>query len=173
MIVPKSCVCEDMKHFLHIGHLGIVKIKEKACDIQYWPGINVDLENIVNSCDTCQGYQNQQKDESLKAHDIPTTPWTKVGNNLFELKVKSYLVVDYTTNFFYINLLPNKRSATVVTHLKRISKFGILKKAVSDNGPEYIGKDFKLFAKQWDFKQDSSSLITKNLMDKLKEPFRQ
>ena len=59
MIVPKSRVCEDMKHFLHIGHLGIVKIKEKTCDIQYWPGINVDLENIVNSCDTCVGYQNQ------------------------------------------------------------------------------------------------------------------
>ena len=99
--------------------------------------------------------------------------WTKVGSNLFELKSKSYLVVDYTTNFFDINLLPNKRSATIVTHLKRISKFGILKKALSDNGPEYIGKDYKLFAKQWNFEQDSSSLITKNLMDKLKEPFRQ
>ena len=89
------------------------------------------------------------------------------------MKGKSYLVVDYSTNFFDVNLLPNEQSATVVTHLKRISKFWILKKAVSDNGPEYIGKDYKLFAKQWDFKQDSSSLITKNLMDKLKEPFRQ
>ena len=41
---------------------------------------------------------------------------------------------------------------------KRIfSKFGIPKKVVSDNGPEYIGKDYKLFAKQWDFKHDSPS----------------
>ena len=29
MIVPKT-LCEDMKHLLPIGHLGIVKIKEKA-----------------------------------------------------------------------------------------------------------------------------------------------
>ena len=28
---------------------------------------------------------------------------------------------------------------------------------MSDNEPEYIGKDYKLFAKQWDFKHDSSS----------------
>ena len=59
MIIPKS-LREDMKHLLHVGHLGIVKIKEKARDILYWPGINADLENIVNSCDTCQEYQNQQ-----------------------------------------------------------------------------------------------------------------
>ena len=28
---------------------------------------------------------------------------------------------------------------------------------MSDNGPEYIGKDHELFAKQWDFKHDLSS----------------
>ena len=33
----------------------------------------------------------------------------------------------------------------------------ITKKFISDNGPECIGKGYKLFAKQWDFKHDSSS----------------
>ena len=28
---------------------------------------------------------------------------------------------------------------------------------MSDDRPEYIGKDYKLFLKQWDFKHDSSS----------------
>ena len=100
MIVLKSLL-EDIKHLLHIGLLGIVKIKEKSCDILYWPGINADLENNVNSCDTCEEYQNHQKDESPIPHDIPTTPRNKVGTDLFEFKGKSYLVVvDYTTNFF-------------------------------------------------------------------------
>ena len=145
MIVPKP-LHEDMKHLLHVGHLGIVKIKEKARDILCWPGINADVENIVHSCDTCQEYQNRQKDDSPIAHDIPATPWAKVSTDLFELKGKSYLlVVDYAKNFFYISLLPNKRSATVVTHTKRIfSKFGIPKNFVSCNGPEYSGKDYKL-----------------------------
>ena len=108
MIVPKS-LCEDMKHLLHVGHLDIAKIKKRACDVLYRPGINADLGNIVNTCDTCQEYQNQQKDESLIAHDIPATPWTKVGTDLFELKGKAYhIVVDYTTNFFNSSLIPNK-----------------------------------------------------------------
>ena len=139
--------------------MDIVKIKEKARDVLYWPGINADLENIVNSCDTCQEYQNQQKDESSIAHDIPASPWTKVNTDLFELKVQSYLVVvDYTTIIFDISLLPNRQSATIVTHTKKnSSKFGIPKKVVSYNGLENIVKEYKLFAKQWDFKHDSSS----------------
>ena len=42
MIVPKS-LREEMKHLLHVDHLGIVKIKEKTRNILYWPGINGDL----------------------------------------------------------------------------------------------------------------------------------
>ena len=81
MIVPKS-LHKDMKRFTACRPF-VLKIKEKACDILYWPGINADLGNIVNSCDTCHNYQNQQKHKSPIAHDIPTTPWTKVGTNLF------------------------------------------------------------------------------------------
>ena len=56
---------EDKKHFLHVGHLGIVKIKEKACNIPHWPGHNADLENIVNSCDTCQEYQKSHLSQKV------------------------------------------------------------------------------------------------------------
>ena len=48
-------------------------------------------------------------------------------------------MVDYTTNFFDISLLPNKRSATFVTHTKKVfSMFRIPTNVISDNGPEYI-----------------------------------
>ena len=83
-----------------------------------------------------------------------------VGTDVFELKGTLYLVVvDYTTKYFDISLLPeiSLLPATVVTHTKRIWKFGIPTRVVSDNGPEYIGKDYKLFAKPWYFKHDSSS----------------
>ena len=52
MIVPNSLRLE-MKKLLHTGHLGIVKIKNRAREIIYWPGINSDIENIVNSCEAC------------------------------------------------------------------------------------------------------------------------
>ena len=84
----------------------------------------------MTSCDICQEYRNQQEDASPIPYDIPIT-------DLFELKGKSYIAVaDYSTNFFYISLVPNKRPTTVVTHTKRnFSKFGISKKFTTDNGP--------------------------------------
>ena len=50
-------------NLLHVGHPGIFKITEKACDILYWSGINPDLENIVNNVNHVKEYQNQQKDK--------------------------------------------------------------------------------------------------------------
>ena len=79
MIVPNSLRLE-MKKLLHTGHLGIVKIKNRAREIIYWPGINSDIENIVNSCEVCQEYRNKQSNEPIINHEIPTIPWTKVGN---------------------------------------------------------------------------------------------
>ena len=91
----------------------------------------------MTSCDICQEYRNQQEDASPIPYDIPITLSTKVDTDLFELKGKSYIAVaDYSTNFFYISLIPNKRPTTVVTHTKRnFSKFGISKKFTTDNGP--------------------------------------
>ena len=91
-------------------------------------------------------------------HDILIILWTEVSTSLLELKSKSYLVVvDYTANLSDISLFPNKRSATIATYVKRILyQFIIRKNKRSDNGPEYIGKDYKLFAKQWDFKYNSA-----------------
>ena len=43
-------------------------------------------------------------------------------------------------------------------HTKRVfSKFGIPKEVISDNGPQYISREYSKFAREWDFKHDSSS----------------
>ena len=64
--------------------------------------------------------------------------------DLLELKCKTYLVVVYGTNFFFI-LLP------LSLIQKKLSIFGIHNKVMSDNG-----KDYKLFAKQCYLKHDPS-----------------
>ena len=158
IIVPHS-LRQDMKLLLHTGHLGIIKMKGRARDTLFWPGISKELEDIVRNCEPCQQFQNKLQSELILPHHIPEIPWTKVGTDLFELNDKIYvIVVDYTSNFYDISQLPDKRSSTVVTHTKRIfSKFGIPKLVFSDNGPEFIGNPYKTFSKQWDFVHDTSS----------------
>ena len=98
-------------------------------------------------CDVCQQYQKQQPRETYIPHEMPDIPWTKVGTDLFEIFSKSY-----TSNFFDISEIPDKRSSTVVLHTKRIfSRYGIPNEVISDNGPEFIDA-YKKFSKKWDFK---------------------
>ena len=138
--------------------MGIVKTKQVAQDSIYWPGIDKEIDIMIQNCEVCQIHQNKLSTESEIQHEIPDNPWTKVAMDLFELESKNYvIIVDYNTNYFDLSLIPDKRSSTVVLHTKRIfSKFGI-PKVISDNGLEFVGKAFKNFSINWDFKHITSS----------------
>ena len=158
IIVPSTLRKHYMK-LLHTSHLGIAKTKTLARTAVYWPGINAQIEELIQSCESCNIYRTKQKQESEIKHDIPDRPWTKIGTDLFVLNSNDFLiVVDYTTNYFDLSLLPDKKSSTVVKHTKQIfSKFGIPKIVVSDNGPEFVGKPYNDFSKHWDFLHITSS----------------
>ena len=119
IVIPKI-LQNEMETLLHNGHFGIVKIKHHAREIMFWHGMNRDIKNIVKTCDLCQQHKRQGR-ETYIPHEILNIPWIKVGTDLFEIFLKSYLiVVDYTSNFFDISEIPDKRSFTVVLHTKQI-----------------------------------------------------
>ena len=125
VIVPSS-MQPEMRKLLHTGHPGIVNMKMKARNVLFWPGMNKELKDFVYSCSACQESHNQQQKEPLI----------------------SYIIADYTSKFFYIHLLPDKTSPTVISYTKSaFGKFGIPKKLMSDNCPEFASFKYKQIAK--------------------------
>ena len=89
---------------LHTGHLGITKCIELAKQTMYWPGINSDIEQFVTTCQPCLKYAASNKKHPEKKNqlgqEIPVTPWTKLGTDIFTLDGVNYLLlVDYTSKF--------------------------------------------------------------------------
>ena len=117
-----------------------------------------DIYEKVSKCATCATYKMKNQKEPMIAHHIPDRPWQKLGTDLCEHKGKNYLVVvDYYSKFIETALLPNKTAGTVITHLKSIfARYGIPEELVSDNMP-FNSKEFDEFAKEWGFKQTTSS----------------
>ncbi|KAG1942067.1 hypothetical protein F2P79_015758 [Pimephales promelas] len=37
----------------HEGHLGMVKLKQRCCDLVWWPGIDKEIETLVKECPAC------------------------------------------------------------------------------------------------------------------------
>ena len=160
IVIPKS-MRSEIKSILHEqgGHQGIVKTKLRARDSVFWPGIGKEIETMIGSCSTCLEFQNKQRPEPTIPHEIPDSPWDKIGTDIFHLYGKHYIiVVDYMSKYFDISLMNDCQSSTVIAHTKKMfSKYGIPKIVFSDNGPEFSSAEYKLFSKQWDFQHDTSS----------------
>ncbi|KAG1654266.1 hypothetical protein GQR58_025141 [Nymphon striatum] len=93
LIIPHS-LRPKMIQLIHAPHQGIVKSKQRARMVVFWPGMNAQIEDAVARCSTCQSSRK------LISHDIPDRPWAKLGADIFHLNRKDYiLVVDYYSKF--------------------------------------------------------------------------
>ncbi len=158
IIIPKA-MRSEMLSKIHEGHMGIVKSKQMARELLFWPGMGAAIEDMIAKCGVCQRHRNQQSAEPMIPHDIPNRPYAKVGTDLFKLNNKDYIItVDYYSKYPDINLLPDQTSYSAIAALKAtFARYGIPDTVVSDNGPCYASAEFKDFASKWSFKHITSS----------------
>ena len=81
IIIP-SALRRDMLNKLHEPHLGIVKTKQRARSVIFWPNMNQDIERLIEKCDICNKHRKANPHQPLIPHDIPELPWSKVGADL-------------------------------------------------------------------------------------------
>lgn len=158
VMIPKL-LRHQMLRKLHEPHLGIVKTKQRARNIIFWPNMNYDLEQLIKSCGVCNSFRKSNTKQSLIPHEIPSTPWTKVGADIFHFKGKDYvLFVDYYSKYPDIIPLPNLRACSTIAACKTVfSRQGIPLELFSDNGPQFSCHEFKQFASEWEFTHKTSS----------------
>ena len=70
LIVPKSLRPEMLRQ-IHKSHLGIVKCRQRAREVLFWPGMSVEIEQMVINCSVCAEYAKKQPSEPLKASVPP------------------------------------------------------------------------------------------------------
>ena len=157
-IVIPTTLRSDVLERLHTGHQGIVKCRERARQLVWWPGLSAQLEKVVKNCRECCREQLQRA-EPLMPSVLPELPFQKVGTDLFEWEKRTYLLlVDYYSRYIEIALLSRPTAAEVITHLKSIfARHGIPELVMSDNGPQYSCDAFSEFAREYQFRHLTSS----------------
>ena len=78
---------------------------------------------------------------------------------MYTIDGKDYLiVVDYFSNFWEIDPLPNTKTSTVIKKLKcQFERQGIPDVVISDNGPQFACEKFTSFANEWGFENRTGS----------------
>jgi len=155
IVIPRK----DMLKRIHTGHMGMVKSKNRAKEVMFWPSMNSQIEDVVSNCPACTEHQSSNPKEPMIAHKLPDYPWQNVTTDLFELDNEHYLiVVDYYSRYFELERIPTTTSSAVINKMKTIFAWhGILEKVVSDNGPQFSTQEFAQFASEWDFSHVTSS----------------
>ena len=158
IIVPQT-LREDMTKRLHSSHLGIEGCLRRAREILYWPKMSSQVKELVSKCSVCNTYQPKQCKEPLLSHDSPALPWSKVGVDLFIYENRNYVItVDYFSNFFEVDYLTRTTTTAVIKKLKeQFSRHGIPETVFTDNGPQFVCKEFREFSNEWEFDHLTSS----------------
>lgn len=158
-VIPKDMQADILK-IIHKSHLGMVKCKQLARDIVFWPGMNSQIEDVISKCQECQENKKQQQKEPLLPLPIPSRPWEVVAADLLYCCEKNWLVVtDYYSDFIEVEAMEeNTHSTTVIEKLARIfAVHGKPSKLLTDNGPQFKSHQFHQFADEWQIKHETTS----------------
>lgn len=159
LVVPKSLRKEMLKR-IHASHQGIDASLRKAREILYWPHMSDDIKTAVSECSACQELTPSPAHLPMQTHRIPDLPWKRVAIDIFHHNENNYLVtVDYYSDYFELDLLPDLTSETVVETIKRnFSRHGCPLTVVTDNSKaQFITSNFTKFAEKWEFDHITSS----------------
>ncbi|UYV79499.1 K02A2.6-like [Cordylochernes scorpioides] len=158
LLIPKT-QRSDMLKILHASHQGINNTIALAKRSIYWPGMNKEIEELINNCSICQQTSRANPKEPMLPHQVPDYPWQKVGIDIFQLESSKYLlIVDYFSKYPEIYQLQDMTTDTIIRRLKRtFSNFGIPETLVSDNGLPFFSKEFQNFTRTWNIVHVTSS----------------
>ncbi|CAG4931717.1 unnamed protein product [Colias eurytheme] len=158
IVVPASQIPKMLKN-IHQGHLGIHSCLRRARQFLYWKGQYNDIIKLVKGCTVCEQTQRDNIKDTVLVKKLPTLPWQIIASDLFELKGKTYLVIcDSYSGYIDFQELKSQSSYEVIEQLKRwFSTHGIPEELQTDNGTQYMSREFKTFQKEWRFNHVTSS----------------
>jgi transposase InsO family protein len=158
LVIPKSEKASILEA-LHTGHMGEEKTLLRARESVYWTGITDDVKQKVKSCDVCQKHRPSLQKEPMMPHDVPASPWMKVGMDFFDLKGSHYLIIaDYFSRFPIVRRMKTMTATELTTVCKTVfSEQGFPLEIFSDQGSQFTSTEFRRLAAQFDIKLTNSS----------------
>lgn len=149
IVIPAVLRTQVLK-LCHQGHPGIQRMKSLARNYAYWPGMDRDIENLVQQCSPCASAAKQPPQATLHSWPPATKPWERVHIDYAgpHLGRHFLIVVDAFSKYPEVIPVPNITTRQTVTVLRKLcSQHGVPETIVSDNGPQFTAQDFRDFCK--------------------------
>ena len=136
---------------LHVGHSGIVRMKELARSYFWWPGLDKHIEENAAQCTTCQTVRNTPPPAAVHPWEWPAEPWQRVHIDFagpFEGKM-FLVVVDAHSKWPDVTIMKSTTTGKTIERLEEMfSRYGLPEQLVSDNGAQFVAEEMEAFLKK-------------------------
>jgi hypothetical protein len=145
IVIPKSARRGFLRK-MHFAHQGIVRMKRRARQTVFWPGISNDITPLFESCENCR-----QK-EPLMSNPPPTRVFEDVSGDLFQFGMLNVLVyADRLSDWPVVHQWRHNPSAREVTQtiIENLVDLKVPVRMRSDNGPRFEVHSFQAKLRKW------------------------
>lgn len=146
VVVPLKLQSAVLKE-IHLGHLGMNKMKNIARSYIYWPNLDRDIEQEARACSSCRAVLDAPPRAALHPWEFPLHPWQRVHADFADCGGKRYLImVDANTKWIEVVAMASTEAKSTIKVFRLIfARFGLPAQLVTDNGPPFLSLDFKTY----------------------------
>ena len=132
---------------LHVGHLGVCKMKSLARGFVWWPHVDDEIEQVCQQCGPCRANAQMPPTTAVHPWVYPSAPWERVHVDFASHQGRSYLVlVDAFSKWPEIEEMHGTTANQTIEALTKIfATHGFPVTLVSDNGPPFKSAEFEHF----------------------------
>ena len=149
--VPKSMQKEILER-IHLSHAGLNKSRRLAATYWYWPLMQSQLKNMVESCSKCQTFQQSNPTQKIQPEDSHATayPMSTLALDQFTFQSDEYLsLVDRYSGFSWVYKLRSTTSSAIINVLDKIFyDFGFATSLQMDNCPNLKSQEMQDYCKE-------------------------
>ena len=150
IIVPKPGRATMLK-LLHSSHSGVVKMKALARSYIWWPGIDLQMEQLSQQCAQCEENARQPTRAPLRPWLFPQEPWKRVHLDYAgPIENRMILVaVDAYSKWISAMVVRSSTSEVTIEQLRMLfAEHGLPETIVTDNGTCFTSAEFTQFMRQ-------------------------
>ncbi|XP_058817825.1 uncharacterized protein K02A2.6-like [Topomyia yanbarensis] len=125
--------------------------------------MSAQIKEVVSQCSVCGKFGSSQSPAPMQSHPVPVYPFQLVSMDVFfaeyQGKNRKWLVtVDHFSDFFEVDQLKDLTpKSTIAVCKSNFSRHGKPQQVISDNGTNFVNREWKQFARDWNFYHTTSA----------------
>lgn len=127
----------------------MVRTKCLAHMYVWWPGMNGDIDCLVQQCWSCQKTQTQLPETPLHSWSWPSRPWARLHLDYTGPVEEKMVLVMVDTHSKWIEAIHTSIATSekvIEACHERLSQFGLPETIVTDNGTCFVSSEFEAFS---------------------------